>query len=166
MKKLLLFAILAFLLSCLFFASCNKDKKHIIGKWKLLEVSIYKNYEPFETIDYAGENIIYDFRSTNKLIVSGNVPDDLFVFDNFQPGKHHYKYKDLIACPTCDPGHNLSIDKPELGESEGKYYCLIDLDNETMQIGGDKVIGGKINENGQRTGGDFYKWGKSFIKIK
>ncbi|MDR1182543.1 MAG: hypothetical protein LBL13_11250 [Bacteroidales bacterium] len=157
--------VLVFLLSCLFFASCNKDKKHIIGKWKLLEVSIYKNYKPFETIDYAGENIIYDFRSTNKLIVSGNVPDDLFVFDNFQPGQHHYKYKDMIDCPTCFPGTNLSI-KQGLGKSEELYYCLIDLDNGTMQIGEDKVIGGKISENGGRTGGDFYTWGKSFIKIK
>ncbi|MDR1182542.1 MAG: hypothetical protein LBL13_11245 [Bacteroidales bacterium] len=149
--------ILAFLLCCLFFASCKKDKKHIIGKWKLIEVSIYKNYESFETIDYAGENIIYDFRSTN-IVVSGNVPDDLFIFNNFQPGKHHCKYKKvLIVCPTCDYDYGYS--DPNLLIDKLHYFCVVDLDDGTMWLS-------TTIESERRIDGDHYRWTKRFIKIK
>jgi len=166
MKKI----VLAFLLSCLFLTNCKKnndDTGDIIGKWKLIEVSIYKNYQQYEITDYSKKNIVYDFQENNKLIVTGNIPN-LFIFDDFQEGEHFYEYFIPIFHPNGLTGKNLTIDKPNLGDSKGHYYCSVSVNEKTikMGIGSDKVIGGVIDETGLITGGDFFKWDKTFVKLK
>ena len=111
-------------------------------KWKLIKVSISKDYQQPEIFDYSEKNIIYEFQGNNKLLITGNV-DDLFIFDDFQEGEHFYEYNELIVSPYCSPGPNLTIDNPEFGQMEGCYYCIVDLDNKTMRISGnDNVIEG------------------------
>ena len=62
----------------------------------------------------------------------------------------------LNVCPTCLPGTNLNIDKPELGSGERRYYCSVPLDKKTMGIGNDGwIIKGDIT----------YRWNKTFMKI-
>jgi hypothetical protein len=75
MKKTLFFLMTIVLLS-----SCTNDDEtptnQILGKWKLVKVEYYKwnlnNNATLQTIDYSDKNIIYDFRSNNKLIVTGD----------------------------------------------------------------------------------------------
>ena len=126
-------------------------EKSIIGKWKLVGIV---DTQTGKLTDSSKENIIFDFQENSKLIVIGRMPSVLDVFDDFQEGEHFYEYLNLEVCPTCLPGANLFIDKPQLGQEDGRYYCLVDLDNKTMEIGGGKVIGGVIDDAGLATGGD------------
>lgn len=151
---------LLFLIPCLFFASCNKDNEEdIVEKWKLLEVYRYTHtYDEsplLEIIDYSEKNITYDFRSNNRLVVSGDVPDDLFIFDDFQKGKHYYEYKKRERCITCAPPTtpNLLIDKSKSDQLDACYFCYVNDDN-TMEI------------FSIRTNSDCYQYVKKFIKIK
>ena len=129
-------------------------EESIVGKWKLIEGSVSVNHSQPDITDYSKENIIFDFQENNRLVVTGRMPSVLDVFDDFQEGEHFYEYLNLEVCPTCLPGANLFIDKPRLGQEDGRYYCLVDLDNKTMEIGGGKVIGGVIDDAGLATGGD------------
>ncbi|MDR2125523.1 MAG: hypothetical protein LBP63_01665 [Prevotellaceae bacterium] len=108
----------------------NPYRKNIIGKWKLIKmISRDVNYDGiFDTVDYSNENIIYEFRANNKLIINGYIEND------FSSGEHYYSYQQLNACPTCDPGPNLTID------DNNKIYCLTRKDSNEMSIGGDEVI--------------------------
>jgi len=127
-------------------------------QWRLIEVSIRKNYQLLETIDCLDKNIIYDFQR-NTLIIIGNIPDSLFVFDDFQIGEHFYEYNEYRGDP---PVPNLCIDKKyALGDPKGCYYC--DFRNDTMRIVGDRIIGGVMDESGMIVGGDSFHWGKIFI---
>ncbi|MDR2578780.1 MAG: hypothetical protein LBC70_08255 [Chitinispirillales bacterium] len=138
----------------------------LIGtNWKLVEVSIAKNYQPHEIIDYSKKNITFEFQANGKLIVSGET-DGLFVFDDFNEGEHFYEYREMVVCPTCLPGHNLEINRPFPLKEGGRYFVF--FDGETMSIGGYRVIGGVIVEPefGVQAGGDYYSWKKNFIKIK
>jgi len=84
MKQQTLKLTIIMLLLAICFTACkkkNEEPENIIGKWKLTEVSIWKNYQLLEVIDYSSENIIYDFKKNNKLTITGNISDDLFVFD-------------------------------------------------------------------------------------
>lgn len=61
-------------------SSCTNDDEtptnQILGKWKLVKVESYKlnpnNNTSLQTIDYSDKNITYDFRSNNKLIITGD----------------------------------------------------------------------------------------------
>ena len=140
--------------------ACEKNKnthaEDIIGKWKLVEVSINKNfdYENREIIDYSSNNIIYEFLSDNKLIITGSVPDSLSLFDDFKEGVHFYDYRKPDF--TCAPAPNLSIAISDINR-QGKHYCCdAPLDKQTMGIG----------NLGKTIEGNSYRWSKKFIKIK
>ena len=134
---------------------CYNENNTLQGtKWKLIEVLIAKDYQQHETLDYSEKNIIYEFQNNNKLVITGNM-DDLFIFDDFRKGEYFYEYNEPNVCPTCLPGLNLTISSLESEQEEGRYYCLVNLDNKTMRISGD----GKIIE------GVYYGWNKFFIKL-
>jgi len=82
MKKNLFIASAIFLISAGCFSCSNEWKcksiyrDNIIGRWKLIEVSVYIKYAHLEyaqldTTDYSKENIIFDFQENNKLVVIG-----------------------------------------------------------------------------------------------
>jgi hypothetical protein len=133
-------------------AGCKKpETPPIEGKWKLIEVLVHKNYYLLETINFSDNNIVYEFKSNNVLIVRGSIPD-LPIFDDFQEGKHFYEYQHLGFCATpCD---NLSIDNSGLW-NEKSYCCQINLDNKTMTIGNDGID----------IEGDYFSYYKTFIKL-
>jgi hypothetical protein len=110
----------------------NPFRDNIIGQWKLVEVSVYKNIELLETTDYSNENIIFDFQKNNKLVVRRNIPDVLVVVDDCPEGEYFYEYHRPNVCPSCKPGPSLFIDNPELGERY--YFCFPLLSEETMAI--------------------------------
>lgn len=169
MKKNL-FIVTAFLLILVvFFSACKKPEKcenlyrdNIIGQWKLLEVIVNVNYSQLvDTTDYSTEDIIFDFQENNKLVVTGNIPDVLFVFDDFQEGEHFYKYNVWDNCTPGDPpDFNLRIDT-----DIENYSCNALLDKEIMHIGTYKHIGGTIGDDGLLTGSDFYIYFFTFIKL-
>ena len=176
MKKIFFIIVAILLISVGFFSACkekealieeckNSNRDGITGQWKLIEGSVRLNNSQPDVTDYSKENIIFDFQENNKLVVTGHMPDILGLFDDFQEGEHFYEYSKPNVCPTCMPGPNLFIDKPELGSSEGVYFCTALSDEETMSIVGDKVIGGVIDDAGFVTGGDYYGWGITFIKL-
>jgi hypothetical protein len=113
--------------------SCEKEngqenlyRENIIGKWKLMYF-LSRNSDDFlqfDTINYSHENIIYDFRSNNKLIITGYVEDD------FAEGEHTYNYVQMMKpCPTCDPSPNLVID------DVNHFYCESFKGSNKMNIG-------------------------------
>ena len=112
----------------------NPYRDNIIGKWKLMYFLSREEADwIFDTVDYSNENIIYEFRSNNKLIITGYVEND------FSQGEHYYSYQQLIECPTCDPGENMTID------DNNSLYCFAKKASNEMSIGGYEVtIDGKI----------------------
>jgi len=113
----------------------NPNSDDIIGKWKLVEIRINGNI-----IDYSNDNIIYDFQANNKLIVSGVVIDTLSLFECFKEGEHFYEYRKPLDPPSGRnkpipiPAPNLSIDKLDIEEKGGYYYCNAPLGKQTMSI--------------------------------
>ena len=145
MKKLYFFL----LAICLIGNGCDKNKsnhaENIIGKWKLIEVEIFRiYYQPYEyqseIIDYSNDNIIFDFQENNKLVITGQIVDTLSLFDDFKEEEHFYEYKRWETGNNYIPGPNLFIDKPALGEANGCYFCNVPLDKQTMSIVGDRYI--------------------------
>jgi hypothetical protein len=64
----------------------NPFSDDIIGKWKLVEVEVFRfYYQPFERqsaiIDCLNDNIIYDFQPNNKLVISNSILDTFFIVD-------------------------------------------------------------------------------------
>jgi hypothetical protein len=139
MKKTI-FKIAAILLVLAGMIACGKEeedniyRKNIIGKWKLMKIMSREESDwMFDTVDYSNENIIYEFRNNNKLVINGYVEND------FSPGEHYYSYQQLNVCPTCTPGPNLIIDDNNM------IYCLARKDSNEMSIGADEIIiNGKI----------------------
>ena len=66
---------LILILAIITLSSCSKDDnpstKQIVGEWKLMEAKIL-NFSTNPTIDYSNENIIYNFQSNGKLLVTGS----------------------------------------------------------------------------------------------
>jgi len=157
--KLLLFAlaVLAFTaVNCGNNGANTKEMSHpLIGSWKLIEVSITKNYESSETetVGYSERNIVYKFQENGKLIVSGEV-GDIFIFDDFKEGEHSYAYSELYMCPTCMPGPNLAVDRFPFEWAYDWLYYLLFNDDGTMVI-----------HRGADIEGDYYSCGKTFIKL-
>ena len=177
MKKNLLIVSAIFLISAGYF-SCGKGNSeeceklfsdNIIGRWNLIEVSVWVNRSLLDSIDYSKENIIFDFQENNKLVVSGDIPDVVVVFDDFQAGEHFYSFQtaNVPNCRYAIPGPNLSIDETMLWREGRGYFCTILLsDEKTMRISKmDKVIGEVIDENSSLTGAVSYSWEKKFIKL-
>jgi hypothetical protein len=171
MKKALFIASAFFLISAGFFScgsenaeDCKTFSDNIMGRWKLIEVSVRVNFLQPETTDYSDEKIIFDFQNNNKLVVTGFIPDVLVVFDDFQPGEHFYAYTPY-ECGACPPPCNLLIDDRRWEQVYG-YDCKVSLDEETMNIVGYIPFGGIIDDNSLVTGGDIYSFEKRFIKLK
>ena len=145
----------------------NPNRDNIIGRWKVIETSVRINYSPQDPLDYSKEIIIFDFQENNKLVVTGPVPDVLFVFDHFQEGDHFYKYIKHEVGPNYIPGSNFFIDKPELGSVIGSYICLARLDTDTMTIGtSNPLLVEAVDDAGFfLTGFDMYFYWISFIKM-
>jgi hypothetical protein len=151
----------------------NPYSDNIIGRWKLVEVSIYKNihedHQQTEIINYLDSNVIYDFYENNKLVITGNInlgylslfndfQEYLLLIGDFQEGTHFYTYGKPNYCPTCLPGPNMTIDDPEFIRGVS-YYCVVELKNgRTMRIIADKNIGGVKNGPGLIVGGNNYRW--------
>jgi len=128
----------------------NPFSDDIVGKWKLVEVEISRttNYQPYEhqsaIIDCLNANIIYDFQPNNKFVITNFVVDTFFIadttvifsslFDSFNEGEHFYEYH-KFPDPPGDPGPNLCIDKPNIGEYDKKcFFCDVRIGKQTMTI--------------------------------
>ena len=133
----------------------NWNRAAITGQWKLIESSVSVNHSQPDITDYSKENIIFNFQENNKLVVTGHIPDILGLFDDYQEGEHFYEYRKLNVCPTCLPGPNLFIDKPELGNWERAYFCTALSDEETMGI---------LAEKWEIESG-YYRWDITFKKL-
>ena len=77
-------------------------KKNLIGKWKLEKVEIaisFGNDEESDltTFDYSQNNIIYEFKANNTLIVSGS--SDKIDYRGHKIGSHVYK----VQLPPPNP---------------------------------------------------------------
>jgi hypothetical protein len=119
-------------------------RENIIGKWKLIEITTTYNYDyqNREIINYSKENIIYDFQTDNKLIITGIIPNDL------SEGEHAYEYKKPNVDPLALPGPNLSID-------DFHFYCEALVQKDTIGIGGDAT-----------QSSDYISWSKKMVKCK
>ena len=107
----------------------------IIAQWKLIDIlESYDydspNYQGIIVTDYSDKNIIYDFRSNNKLVITGTLPEGFYA-----EGEYAYRY---IAPNNCYPEgvtiSNLLIDTR-------RYTCDVDKQEYKMAIIGDKKIG-------------------------
>lgn len=77
------------------------EKGNIVGKWKLVKATEALVAAP-TSIDYSCEDIIYEFRPDNKLVVTSNLEGQM-------SEEYEYQYKLPEACPTCLPNQNLYI---------------------------------------------------------
>lgn len=116
----------------------------IVGYWKLTETSRIYNYdnENTVTVDYSSNNITYQFRADNKLIIRGYVPDDLSEVE------YSYTYKKPDVGILSLPGPNLQIG------NEDPVFCIAHKNENKMTIGGEKQIDGTR-----------IRWSKIFVKI-
>ncbi|MXV37799.1 hypothetical protein GO491_03755 [Flavobacteriaceae bacterium Ap0902] len=83
MKKIaVLFLIMMITLSC----SSDDDsiRSQLSGQWRLMSADLM-NFGSQDTIDYSGDNIIYNFKNNGKLIITGN--DDIA----HATGEYYYK---------------------------------------------------------------------------
>lgn len=83
-------------------------KGDVIGTWKLIQtwsiIGPNGNAAVFDTIDVSCQNVYYEFKKDNTLIVTGNV-------GNVPSGTYRYSYVEYNACPLCLPSPNLSINE-------------------------------------------------------
>lgn len=86
-------------LNCPVSPVCGK-KDDIVGKWKLVKAQSKRSVEPAK-IDYSCEEIIYEFRTDKKLVISSNV-------DGQFEGEHEYWY--LPPPYDCIISNNAYID--------------------------------------------------------
>jgi hypothetical protein len=141
----------------------NLNRDNIIGKWKLVEVSIWKNNQNIVMYNYSKDTIIYDFQTNNRLIITG-LADSLQLFGDFRGGEHFYEYRKLEICFHYNiPGPNLNID--DSAGVVGRYFCTALIDKQTMEIGGDINISA-INENGEIEGEINYRFNQTLVILK
>lgn len=104
MKKVLTIILIGFLIS-----SCSNDddiSNQIVGNWKLTEAKFYGlvgGSSPEGSIDYSDKNIIYNFKSNGKLIVSGG--------DNagYTDGEYDYFFGEDYLTGNNDPPKILLV---------------------------------------------------------
>jgi hypothetical protein len=77
-------------------ASCekkenNEDSTSIIGKWKLVEVTIPFTQTGPISYDYSQYNIVYEFDTNDVLTVSGEI-DHIDRYAGHEPGEYLYSY--------------------------------------------------------------------------
>jgi hypothetical protein len=136
----------------------NPFMADIIGQWKLIKVKttyrVNYQYVSEDSVDYSHLTVIYDFRTNNKLIVTGYTPDDL------SEGDHFYDYIIPNVCPTCTPGPNLYIDNNE------PVFCSGLINENKMTIKEEKITGKVVDENGLALNNGEIIWtSKTFVKL-
>jgi hypothetical protein len=132
----------------------NPYKDNITGTWKLIEISTILDGQNPNTIDYSKNNIIYDFRSDDVLVITGYVNDDLL------EGEHLFIYQKPNVCPTCLPGLNLQID------DRNTVFCLSFKKDKKMTVSDEEIIGQVVDENGLIIEqGNVLKWSKTFVQL-
>jgi hypothetical protein len=133
----------------------NPYRDDITGTWKLIEIWSQLNDRDPETIDYSENNIIYDFRSDDVLIITGYVNGDL------SAGEHLFRYEKPNVCPLCLPGPNMQID------DRNAVFCLSFKKDKKMTISGEEITGQVVDETGliiER--GNVLKWIKTFVQLQ
>lgn len=136
MKKTLIFLITIVILS-----SCTNDDEtptnQILGKWKLVKVEYYKwnsnSNASLQTIDYSDKNIIYDFRSNNKLIVTGDQN-----IDNVNRESDYIFEKDYLSGYPSEGESKMLLVK--IDGSKWTYS----LTNGTMMLGQSYIDGANL----------------------
>ena len=111
MKQIVKYFIVLVLISAIGLTGCKKDKykEDIIGKWKLESVIVSKSdlYLQLHTINYSENNIIYEFKKNNKLVVTSSISG------NSQKKEYSYKCERNYDnfCTTYSVGLLIKIDK-------------------------------------------------------
>ena len=75
----------------------NLDNVKIVGNWQLIKSVVAFSPDSPSKYDYSQYNIIYQFTSGGKLIVSNNnVPDNIFEdnFYEYETGEYLYEFVD------------------------------------------------------------------------
>jgi len=145
--------IVILLLTCTaLIAGCKKyyDNAYY-GKWRLIEVITGPNKEQGKTINLVENGIIYEFKRSDKLIITGNIPDTLSVFDDFQVGKHECKYQYWKNCDFSP--HGIIVDNNNFYE-----FDFLFPEYDVMYI--------YSREDPHPFLPPAFHWHKTFIKIK
>lgn len=116
------------------------EKGNIVGKWKLVKATEALVTAP-TSIDYSCENIIYEFRPDNKLVVTSNIEGQM-------SGEYEYQYKLPEACPTCLSNQNLYI-------GEASFYGHISANKLEM-----------VSPQGEPSYCEFQKHHRILVRIK
>ena len=135
------------------------DAVRLIGRWKLIKLTVNGYSRPYEEIDYSEKDIIYEFQKNGILVITGET-DDIFVFNDFKEGEHTYAYRETTPNPLAGMARNLAIDKSSL-EFESDWRYIAYLPDETMVISRNTIMSGEIDDDHY-----LYLWGKHFIKLK
>jgi hypothetical protein len=148
MKQTIIFFTSLFSILIISLTGCEKATNDMImGSWKLVMLVITPDYQERDTIDYSNENIIYDFRKNGRLVITGNIPNDFYLFKDFQKGNHRYKFYYHDDCVSCPPNY-FKID------GNRNYACSPPLWSTDLVISGEQTIEGTV-----------FHWYKRFVKI-
>ena len=116
MKKLFYLTLIIFSV----FSSCNDDesenKSPIIGNWKLSQGKIYVTSQTGEitlkTVNYDQQNIVYNFKSDNTLVISGANSETL----GYNNGDYKFNYN----------SDNIEIDNLKWMSTYSKSTLILD----------------------------------------
>ena len=110
-------------------------KKSFIGKWKLEKVFFASGGDEPATFDYSQNNIIYEFKANNTLIVSGST--DKIDYRGHKIGSHfcEMQVQWLSVCPS---GPVVPVDTR-------LYNCLL-IDNLSHFFSPDLVLSENLLE--------------------
>jgi hypothetical protein len=169
MKKQIIFWTLS-IMAVFALVSCGKDsyKEGIIGKWKLEKVtySDLTEYINFSEIDdYSANNIIYEFRKNNKLVVTSSISG------NTQTKEYSYKFENgENFCATFGISAFVKIGKENYKVYLGRGISdgTISSEFETMSIFGSSKPKNIIDESDTDiiTKENLPNWTKGFIKLQ
>jgi hypothetical protein len=156
-------------LSILLF-SCGKNsyKDGIVGKWKLDKVTYsdlteYVNFAELD--DYSENNIIYEFRKNNKLVVTSSISG------NTQTKEYSYRFEDRENfCATFGVNAFVKIGKENYNVYLGRGISdgAISSGFETMSISGSSKPKNIIDESDTDiiAKENLPNWTKEFIKLQ
>ncbi len=120
--------VMILLLAIFTLTSCTNDDdstidSQIIGEWKLMKAEIVNFSQNPNTIYYSNKNIIYNFKSNGKLVVSGGgnleYPDgeyDYFFGNDYLGGTNDPRIL-LVKINNTKWTYNLTDGEMKLGQS-------------------------------------------------
>ena len=122
MKRVLVFLLVVVLSSCTGDDN-SRINNQIIGEWKLMKAEIVSFSQNPSIIDYSDENIIYNFKSEGKLVITGEVnvgylegEYDYYFGDDYLGGTSGSKSL-LVKINTAKWTYNLTNGEMKLGQS-------------------------------------------------